>query len=317
MRETRERPGGESSRRMGQQKRRAARREVLLAYVFMAPALLLALPFKIIPLGMGVINSFETLNGFGGGTQFAGIANYKEILQDPAGVAAFKNALMILSTLPIWVLVPLILAVLIYERTAGWRIYRALYFLPYTIAPIIVGIMFRQILDPSGPLDSLLRTVALKSVALPWLQNAHTALWSLDGIAFWSFFGLGVLVYLGGLSALSTEVMEAAVLDGAGYWARLRRVVIPLIRPVIGYWTVLCASGMFVWLFPLIYSLTQGGPGFATMLPEYLTYQTIFTFLERGYGTAIGIALFCFVAVISGFTVRYMYVQGGRKEGHG
>lgn len=294
--------------------RRVVAREVAVGYLFMIPALLLALPFKVIPLILGILDSTESLNGFGGGGNFVGFHNYSQMAHDPAARAAFKNALLMLGSLPVWVLLPLMLALLIYERTAGWRVYRALYFLPYTIAPIVVGIMFRQILDPSGPVDMLLRDVSLKQLALPWLQDPRTALWSLDAIALWSFFGLGVLTYLAGLSSLSSEVMEAATLDGAGYWTRLGRVVIPLLKPVVGYWAVLCASGMFVWMFPLIYSLTQGGPGFATMLPEYLTYQTIFTYLERGLGTAIGIALFCFVGVISGFTVRYMYLQGAKKE---
>ena len=91
-------------------------------------------------------------------------------------------------------------------------------------------------------------------------------------------------------------------------------IVPPLMRPVIGYWTVLCTGGMFLWMFSFIYAMTQGGPGFATMLPEYLIYITAFQFLDRGYATAIGMVLFLFVALFSFLQVRHMYLSGTEGE---
>ena len=129
-------------------------------------------------------------------------------------------------------------------------------------------------------------------------------------MALWSFFGLGVLTYLSGLSTVPDEVIEAARLDGAGFWRLLIEIVTPLLKPVIGYWTVLCTSSMLIWMFPLIYALTRGGPGSATMLPEYLVFTTTFEFLNRGKGAAIGMALFVFAAIVSAFVVRRMYAEG-------
>jgi ABC-type sugar transport system permease subunit len=134
------------------------------------------------------------------------------------------------------------------------------------------------------------------------------------GVALWSFFGLGVLNYLSALSTIPGEIIEASRLDGAGFWRMLVQVVLPMIKPMVGYWTVLCASGVLIWMFPLIYALTRGGPGDATMLPEFLVFLTTFQFLDRGYGSAIGLALFLFVAVISVFTVRYMYNEGAKGK---
>jgi raffinose/stachyose/melibiose transport system permease protein len=121
------------------------------------------------------------------------------------------------------------------------------------------------------------------------------------------------MTYLAGLSTIPEETLEAARLDGAGFFRQLWSVVVPSLRPTVAYWSVLCASGVLIWLFPLIYALTQGGPGDATMLPEYLVFLTTFQFLDRGYGSAIGIALFCFVAVLSIFSVRHMFTEGTRK----
>ncbi len=289
------------------------RRDRLWGWLFVLPALLLALPFKIFPLVRGIYESFRHWDGATAVSHDVGLANYQRMLTDRTVQATFGNALKVLLSLPVWVLLPLVLAFLIFQRTPGWRFYRAIYFLPYTIAPIIVGSIFRELLQTNGALNSLLRGAGLGFLALAWLGNVNTALWALVAVALWSFFGLGVITYLAGLGTISEEILEAARLDGAGFWTQLSAIILPLMRPVIGYWTVLCTGGMFIWMFPFIQALTQGGPGFATMLPEYLVYITAFRFLERGYGTAIGVVLFAFVFVFSAVQVRHMFLAGTRR----
>ncbi|MER7169642.1 sugar ABC transporter permease [Micromonospora sp. NPDC000207] len=287
-------------------------REWWFGALMVLPALVLAVTFKLVPLARGVVTSFEQSSGFGD-SSFAGFDNYTRMFDDPVVLASFRNALLVVATLPVWVVFPLVLAVLIHQRAPGWKFFRAVYFVPYTIAPIVVGIMFRQILAPDGPINALLRAVGLRPLAIEWLNGQNSALFSLVAVALWSFFGLGVMTYLAGLATIPDEVLEAAYLDGAGFWRRLLSVVVPMLRPTVAYWSVLCASGVLIWLFPLIYALTQGGPGNATMLPEYLVFLTTFQFLDRGYGSAIGIALFAFVAVLSIFSVRHMFTEGTRK----
>lgn len=295
-------------------RRALGRREFLIGVALLTPGISLAVGFKLIPLLRGFwLSLFET-RGFDEPV-FAGLVNYERMLSDPTVIKAFTNALIVVSTLPIWVFLPLVLGLLLFLQAPGWKFFRASFFLPYMIAPIVVGIMFRQILAPDGPLNRILRSVGLDGLAIEWLNGPNSALLSLVGVALWSFFGLGVLNYLSALSTIPHEVIEASRLDGAGFWRMLFQVVLPMIKPMVGYWTVLCASGVLIWMFPLIYALTRGGPGNSTMLPEFLVFLTTFQFLDRGYGSAIGIALFIFVAIISGFTVRYMYNEGvkGKK----
>lgn len=289
------------------------RRELLVGAAFVLPGLLLAFGFKLIPLVRGFMLSLMETRGFAD-PEFVGFANYERMLGDPVVLKAFQNAIVVVLTLPIWILLPLVLAVLIFQKSPGWRFFRGTYFLPYTIAPIVVGIMFRQILAPDGPLNELLRTIGLAPLATEWLNDQSTALLSLVAVALWCFFGLGVLNYLAALSTIPLEIIEASRLDGSGFWRTLFQIVLPMIKPMLGYWTVLCASGLLIWMFPLIYALTKGGPGNTTMLPEYLVFLTTFQFLDRGYGSAIGIALFLFVALISAFTVRYMYAEGTKES---
>lgn len=291
----------------------ARRRELFIGALFILPGIALAVGFKLIPLIRGFGLSLMETRGFAD-PEFIGFGNYERMINDPVVIKAFINAILVVLTLPIWVLVPLVLAVLIFQQSPGWKFFRASYFLPYTIAPVVVGIMFRQILAPDGPLNAFLRSIGLAPLALEWLNNQSTALIALVAVALWCFFGLGVLNYLSALSTIPIEVIEASRLDGAGFWRTLFQVVLPMIKPMLGYWTVLCASGMLIWMFPLIYALTKGGPGNTTMMPEFLIFLTTFQFLDRGYGSAIGVALFLFVAIISAFTVRYMYAEGTKKE---
>lgn len=290
-------------------RRRRSRRDLLVGVLFLLPGILLAVGFKLVPLIGGIELSMQRTQGFGDPV-FAGLDNYGRMLSDPVVLESFRNAVLVVLTLPVWVMLPLILAVLIHQKTPGWRAFRAAYFLPYTIAPIVVGIMFRQILAPDGPLNQILRSVGLGAFAIEWLNGTFSALFSLVGVALWCFFGYGVLTYLAGLSTVPAEVLEAARLDGAGFWRMLFQVILPLLKPVVGYWSVLCASGVLIWMFPLIYALTKGGPGNATTLPEFLVFLTTFQFLDRGYGAAIGIVLFLFVGAISAFAVRFMYREG-------
>jgi len=295
----------------GQTPRKSRRLDpaALLGIALVLPAIVLVVLFKLVPLIRAFILSLYETQGFFDPT-FAWFKNYGVMLRDPAFWSSFRNAAMVFATLPVWVVLPLLLALLVFQKPPGWKWFRAAYFLPYMIAPVVVGIMFRQILAPEGPLNAFLIAIGLAPLAIEWLNGPMSALFSLTAVALWAFFGLGVLTYLSGLSTISEEVIEAARLDGAGFWTLLFRIVAPLLKPVIGYWTVLCTSSMLIWMFPLIYALTRGGPGSATMLPEYLVFITTFEFLDRGKGAAIGMALFLFAALVSALVVRRMYAEG-------
>jgi raffinose/stachyose/melibiose transport system permease protein len=289
------------------------RSDALVGFLLVLPAIALALTFKVLPLLRGIYTSFFA-SQFGEASRWAGLANYLRMVRDPTVHTAFLNAAKVVLTLPVWVVLPLIVALLIFQRTPGWSFFRAVYFMPYTIAAVIVGQVFRELLHAQGPLNQLFRSIGLDFLALSWLGDKRVALFSLVGVVLWSYFGLGVVTYLAGLGTISDELFDAAALDGAGFFTRMFRIVIPIIFPVMGYWTILCTSGLLIWMFPFIFAMTEGGPGYATMLPEYLVYITAFRFSELGYGTTIGVALFLFVLVFAVFQVRYMYVSGTRKE---
>ena len=287
------------------------RADYLWGALFIFPSLILILALKYFPLVLGFFNSLREWTG--PESHFVGLKNYARMLTDSMVHQTFLNAVKIALTLPVWVVLPMVVAFLVYQRTPGWRVFRVVYFLPYTISPVIVGLIWRQILHAQGPLNALIAAVGLGAIAPNWLGDKDVVLWTLDAVVLWSILGFGIVTYLAGLAAIDEEIFDAAAIDGAGFWARLMRIVIPMLKPVVGYWAIICTAGMLIWMFPYIHSMTQGGPGFASMLPDYLVYMVAFRFMEPGYGTAIGLVLFVFVGIISGFQVRYMYLSGAGK----
>ena len=292
---------------MGSQRRS----DYLWGALFVIPSILLILALKYYPLVLGVLNSLRQWTGTE--SHYVGLANFARMLGDTMVRQTFTNALKIALTLPIWIFLPMVVSFLVYQRTPGWQFFRVVFFLPYTISPVIVGLIWRQILHVQGPLNALLGALSAGALSPSWLGDKNLVLWTIDVVVLWSIFGFGIVTYLAGMATIDEEIFDAAAIDGASFWTRLLRIVIPMLKPVMGYWAIICTAGMLVWMFPYLHSMTQGGPGFSSMLPDYLVYTVAFTFMEPGYGTAIGLVLFVFVAVISGFQVRYMYLSGAGK----
>jgi raffinose/stachyose/melibiose transport system permease protein len=285
-------------------------REQRLGYLFFAPALILVLILKGIPIFRGLYISFTRPVGV---TQvrFAGLENYTHMVQDPIFHSALLNAAKGIAILPVFVLVPLMIAFLIYQRVSGWRFFRATYLFSYTLAPVAVGYMFMTILGADGVLNTVLRGIGLGVIAIPWFGTLDTALWALYAVVLWSWFGLGTIVLLAGLANVPGELFDAANVDGASWFQLLLHVTIPSILPTIGYWSVIVTTGLLIWLFPYIFVLTEGGPGYASMLPEYYIYLVSTRYVDPGYASAMGITLFGLVFAASFLQVRLMYQQAG------
>jgi raffinose/stachyose/melibiose transport system permease protein len=301
-------------RRMGTLRASQRRSDYLWGALFIVPSITLILVLKYWPLCLGIFNSLRIWSGME--SHFVGLANYARLINDPMVQQTFLNAMRIALTLPVWIVLPMVVAFLVYQRTPGWKFFQVVFFLPYTISPVIIGLIWRQILHARGPVNALLSRITMGTFSPSWLGDKNMVLWTLDSVVLWSIFGFGIVTYLAGLATIDEEIFDAAAIDGAGFWTRLLRIVIPLMKPVVGYWAIICTAGMLVWMFPFIHSMTQGGPGFASMLPDYLVYTVAFTFMEPGYGTSIGLVLFLFVAVISGFQVRYMYLSGAQSPAY-
>jgi len=271
--------------------------------LFVLPAIVLVGVFRIFPLAWGVVLSFTNSNGFGQ-SSFVGIGNYVAIANDPAFRDSIENTLILIATLPIWVMLPLLLAILIHQGVPGGKIFRAVYFFPAVLSTVIIGSIFNVVLRFDGSLNAFLKAIGL--IPVDWLGNGATALTSLIAVQLWATFGMSLLIFMAGLSTVSKELIEAARLDGAKPLQIWVHVIIPALRPIIEFVAVVTTIGVLTSMFGLIYVLTAGGPGTATTLPEFLIWLEQGKMNQPGYAAAISMVLFVMMAGLAYVQIRIM-----------
>jgi raffinose/stachyose/melibiose transport system permease protein len=187
-------------------------------------------------------------------------------------------------------------------RTAS--VLRACIYLPQVLPIAVAGIVWGWILDPeSGALNTLLKDVGLGSLAQDWLGNPKTALLTIMAVLVWVQVGYPVVIFMAGLQRADPALTEAAEIDGASWWRRLWRITVPQIRPEI-YVVLLTCTIAALRVFALVFVLTQGGPGTATQVPSYFSYQNFFQYAQVGYGAAIATVLTIIIVLLSAIFIR-------------
>jgi multiple sugar transport system permease protein len=274
-----------------------------IALLFIAPALLLVAVFRIFPLFWGFALSFFESDGMAK-LEFIGFGNYVALAHDNAFRDSVENTLILIATLPIWVVLPMLLAILIHQGVPGGAFFRAVYFFPAVLSSVIIGSIFNMVLRYDGSLNAMMKAVGL--VPVDWLGSGSTALYVLFSVQLWSTFGMSLLIFLAGLSTVPTELVEAARLDGAKPAQIWWYVIIPVLRPIIEFVGVVTTIGALTSMFGLIYVLTAGGPGTSTTLPEFLIWLEQGKMNRPGYAAAISMLLFSLMAGLAYIQIRIM-----------
>lgn len=300
-------PPTAARRRRFQRLRRRA-----VPWALLAPLLALLVGMRVIPTVGAVRLSFYRWNGIGHPIG-VGWGNYTRLWHDPAFRQALKNSGLILLTLPVWVLLPLVVAIALGERLAGWKVFRFAYFIPSAISPLIIGEFFGLMLRYDGPVNRILRDVGLGFLAHQWLADPTMALWSMMAVIIWANFGVGVLIYIAGMATIDQSLYDAAKIDGATWMQRQRHVTVPQLRPVIEFYSVIVLIGAFAAMFPYVYSLTGGGPGTSTYTVEFDVYQQAFAQGNLGYGAAVGVVLLVMLLVVVAAALRVFRPAGEGK----
>ena len=286
------------------------RRDALIAYLFLAPGLLLFGAFRVYPLLEGLWLSFTNARLGRSAYAWVGLANYARLLDDTRFHTSLWNTAFYTaaSTLPILAL-PLALAVLL-NRGALRTALRSAFFFPFTLSVVTVGLTWLWLLDPViGPFSYYLRALGLP--VRPWLADPATAMWAIIFTTVWWVAGYYLVVYLAGLQDIPRELYEAAALDGAGGWTSFRAITLPLLRPVLLFVFVTHIIGSFQ-IFGQVFILTQGGPGDATRTVVQHLYETAFqNFFHFGAATAMAWVLF---AIIVGFSLLQFRLLRGHTE---
>jgi ABC-type sugar transport system permease subunit len=231
-------------------------------------------------------------------TTFAGLSNFRYIFGDSLFVQALENNLRLFLCVPVMVVLSVVLAALLFDRPRGWKIYRTFLFLPYILSIPVVGVVFSYLFTYNGSANTTLRHLGLGFAAKDWLGSTTWALPTIMFVIVWKELGFGVVVCLARLMSVNEEYFEAARIDGAGWWRRLRDITLPHLVPAIAFYVVVELINMLSWVFAYIYVMTLGGPQNSTVVSEYYIYEQVFQNNVIGIGAAAGVALLGAVAIL-------------------
>ncbi|GAB2968699.1 sugar ABC transporter permease [Actinotalea caeni] len=277
-------------------------------YLFVVPALLAYGAVVLYPTVAGGYYAFTDWAGRRVAPSVVGLDNFVELLGAPAARAALRNTLVIAaSTTVVQTVVGLALALALHSSLRSRHLLRTLFFAPALLPPVIVGFLWQYILTPGGPLNGALAAVGLSSLQQNWLGDASIALASVIGVIVWQNAGLTMVIYLAGLQGVPVELLEAAEIDGANRWQRLRRVTVPLLIPATTIAMSLTLIGSLK-LFDQVYVMTGGGPGYATETLSVVMYKEAFVSGRYGYAAAIALVLTMIV-----FAFALLQLRGLRR----
>jgi raffinose/stachyose/melibiose transport system permease protein len=277
-------------------------------YYFVLAALILYVVFFIIPSLSGIAYAFTDWNAYSDEVNFVGLQNFRTIFSPGENYLSYiSNTLVFtLITIILKTIFGLALALLLNEGVKRFvNLYRVMIFLPAVLPTLVVALIFRSILNPAtGLLNTFLRGIGLDSAAKPWLVDPHIALYSVIGVDTWKGVGYIMVILLAGLQTIPKEYYEAAEVDGANAWSRLRHITLPLLMPAIVVVTVLnVLYGLRV--FDIVYALTNGGPGYATEVLSTDIFKA-FSQGQYGLGTAVSSILFVILIVAGYFVIRLL-----------
>ncbi|MEV8267345.1 sugar ABC transporter permease [Microbacterium sp. NPDC076911] len=261
----------------------------------MVPALVVYIFVMIYPSIVGAVTAFTDARGRND-PQFIGLDNFVRLMSDRAALGALGNTLIITVSLVLFqTLLGLLLAVLLSPRLHISGILRTVFFIPFVLPPLIIGVLWQYLYTPGGPIDTVLEGLGLGFLVQSWLGDPSIALWSVIAAIIWQNVGVSMIIFIAGLERIPAELYEASSLDGAGAWSTFWNVTRPLLAPATTIALTLTLVGSLK-LFDQVFVMTGGGPGYATQTLSLIMYQQAFVLGNYGYGTAIALVLTILVA---------------------
>lgn len=297
--------------RVAEARKRNRWRTNLVGLGFVLPFLIVYAIFVIWPIIFGFRMSFFNWTIGKGGTQFLGIANYQELFGDAAVWSSLWNTILftIIST-PLLVVIALILALLVNRAIPAQGLFRTIFFAPFVLPVSVVTIIWGWLYQPGfGLINGALTSLGLQEV--PWLSDTHIAMLSVVILTVWWTVGFNFVLYLAGMQQISRELYEAANIDGAGGWARIRWITIPLLNRFTALIVILQVIASLQ-LFTQTYLLTAGGPNYSTRSIIQYIYESGFTSFRMGYASAISYVFFIIILLVS--VIQFVLYSREQKE---
>jgi ABC-type sugar transport system permease subunit len=265
----------------------------LKPYLFIAPAGLCMVFVFIYPVIRIIQLSMQkTISGV---PTFVGFRNFQYLFNDPVFAQSLSNNAKLLLAVPVLVFGCLLFAMLLFERVRGWEIFRTALFIPFLLSIVVVGTVFSYIYTLHGALNEVLETLHLGFLAQDWLGSKKIVILSIISVIVYREMGFGIVLYLARLMSINEELFEAAMIDGANWWQRVRYIAIPQLRETMEFYAVILVIMVFSSVFDYVFVMTRGGPGTSSWVSEFYIYSMSIRYQNNGVAAAMA----CVLLVIS------------------
>ena len=280
------------------------RKQVLTAWLFMVPLLVVNVLVIIGPSVATIYFSFTEWSGIGP-AEWVGLQNYTDILADTDfWTAMWHNVIWTLLFLSVPMVLGLLGAFILSQITRFQMLFRIVYFMPYVVASVVNAALWRNILDPERGIGSVLASVGFPFLdGVAFFGSERLALPSVAFVNIWAWWGLILLLFLTALQSVDQQLYEAARIDGAGRWQQFLNVTLPGIRPTFVF-VVLFTIINSLLVFDYVWIITKGGPAGASEVVGTLMWKEAFERFEAGYAAAMGLGL----SFVSGIVVLIVVV---------
>jgi len=273
----------------------------ITGYFFIAPSFIGMTVFMLVPFVLAIVMSFTEWNHLQGlsSMQFKGIENYTRAFTDKWFISSLQNNLVYsFIGAPISVVLALVVAVFLNDRVYLKKVLRALYFFPYITNGLAVYYVWMLLFQPkNGPINMILYQLGVETLP-KWLMSTDWALPALIIINIWATVGYNVIIYIANIQNISSDIYEAAEIDGATGWQRTRYITFPLLTPSTFFLLTTGIINSFK-VFGIVSALTQGGPVRSTSVIAYYAYVTAFRYYDMGYAAAMSVMLFLLILAVT------------------
>ena len=282
------------------------KKEYLECAAFTVPSLFLVMLVFYIPFVMSLYYSLTEWNGISKSPKFIGLENFKKLF---SGSSDFLQSLIFTGkyTIVFMILVNILalaIAVALVQKIPAANVMRSMFFIPYIMSMTIVGFIWKFIF--SQGFAALFEKTHLGFLNLSWLGDSHLAFYAVAFVGIWQALGFYIVLYIAGLQAVPTDVLEAAEVDGATSWKKFFKVTLPLLRPSITTCVFMSLTNA-VKVFDIILALTKGGPGGSTYSVTLDIYREAFQNNNYGLGSAKALVFFVIILVITQLVLKAMH----------
>lgn len=273
--------------------RKWIKRSQIIHYLYLLPALAIYIGFVIYPFILTIKIPLFKIEGFRLTNEFVGLENFRSALSDSRFWIAIKNNLIwSVATFIFPLSIGFVLAdVLVRAKIRGKNFFRTVYFIPVTIAPVIIGVIFIWIYQPKwGVINSFLNEVGLDALTRGWLGDPTFALPAVIMAGVWGQIGFFMVVFIAGLQKISTEIYDASKVDGANAFQEFIYITIPGMRQELTFMSLISLIISFK-IFDVVRMMTKGGPFYRTEVLGHLIYKLAFKEVNLADSTAISVIL--------------------------